>query len=357
MPKISLWNPVKRNDYKFVDGIVAENIYAGGTGVNVHKYIGVHDQGDTKDFTKPQEGNNYGSDGDQRSGETFIQDVLFLENRDRKYSDDIFELRGAYNVGDNDFDMTQFGMFLSNDTLFMSFHMDTMVETLGRKLMAGDVIELPHLRDDLLLDDRKDAVNRFYVVTDASRPSEGFDPNWWPHMWRIKLGPISDSQEYRDIIGYGDEEDDLRNVISTYKDEIDISDAIMQQAENEVPNDPYYADGAHLYVDENAKGKPFIGTIDGAPNGATLLGSGISFPLASVDGDYFLRTDFSPSRIFKKQGTRWVKVADDSKQVFSSANRILDGFINNTTQTNNTDKSITNERTYVSKIVKPKTDN
>ena len=79
--------------------------------------------------------------------------------------------------------------------------------------------------------------------------------------------------------------------------------------------------------------------------------------MASVDGDYFLRTDFTPSRIFKKQGSRWVKVADDSKQIFSSANRILDGFINNTAQTTNTDKSITNERTYVSKIVKPKTDN
>ena len=52
-----------------------------------------------------------------------------------------------------------------------------------------------------------------------------------------------------------------------------------------------------------------------------------------------------------------MKVADDSKQVFSSANRILDGFINNATQTTNTDKSITNEQTYVSKIVKPKTDN
>ena len=110
-------------------------------------------------------------------------------------------------------------------------------------------------------------------------------------------------------------------------------------------------------MDENAKGKPFIGTIEGAPNGATLLGSGITFPLASSDGDYFLRTDFNPSRIFKKQGTRWVKVADDSKRVFSSANRILDSFINNTTQTTNTDSSVANERTYVSKIVKPKTDN
>ena len=80
MPKISLWNPVKRNDYKFIDGIVAENIYAGGTGVNVHKYMGVHNQGDTNDFTKPLEENTYGSDGDQRSGETVIQDGLFLDN-------------------------------------------------------------------------------------------------------------------------------------------------------------------------------------------------------------------------------------------------------------------------------------
>lgn len=357
MPKISLWNPVKRNDYKFVGGIVAENIYAGGTGVNVHKYLGVHDQGDTKDFTQPQQGNNYGSDGDQKTGETFIQDVLFLENRDRKYDDDIYELRGTYTVSDSDFDLTQFGMFLQNDTLFINFHIDTMVSTLGRKLMAGDVIELPHMRDDLLLDERKDAINRFYVITDASRPSEGFDPNWWPHMWRCKLGPISDSQEYRDIIGYGDEEDDLRNIISTYKDEIDISDAIIKQAENNVPQDPYYAAGTHLFVDETAKGKPFIGTVEGAPNGATLLGSGITFPLAAVDGDYFLRTDFSPSRIFKKSGNRWVKVADDSKRVFSSANRILDGFINNTTETTNTDGTVTNERTNLSKVVKPKTDN
>ena len=29
-------------------------------------------------------------------------DLLFLENRDRKYSEDIYELRGQYNLGDND---------------------------------------------------------------------------------------------------------------------------------------------------------------------------------------------------------------------------------------------------------------
>ena len=100
MPKLSLWNQEKKNDYKFVDGIVAENIYVGGTGVNVHKYLGVHDQGDTKDFTLPQQDNQYDSEGNQKTGETFIQDVLFLENRDRKYDDNIYELRGTYTVSD-----------------------------------------------------------------------------------------------------------------------------------------------------------------------------------------------------------------------------------------------------------------
>ena len=52
-----------------------------------------------------------------------------------------------------------------------------------------------------------------------------------------------------------------------------------------------------------------------------------------------------------------MKVADDSKRVFSSANRILDGFINNSTQTTNTDGAVTNEKVNLSKVVKPKTDN
>ena len=44
MPKLSLWNPVKKKTtINLLQKIVAENIYVGGTGVNVHKYLGVHD--------------------------------------------------------------------------------------------------------------------------------------------------------------------------------------------------------------------------------------------------------------------------------------------------------------------------
>ena len=37
---------LKGNDYKFIDRIIGEHIYAGGTGVYIHKYIGVYDQGE-----------------------------------------------------------------------------------------------------------------------------------------------------------------------------------------------------------------------------------------------------------------------------------------------------------------------
>jgi len=353
MPRLSLWNPTKTNDFNFIDRVVGEHLHAGGTGVHVHKYLGINTIADTKDPTRPAtDGNN---------SEVFIQDLLFLENRDRKYSKDIYELRGQYNIGDNDaFDLTQFGMFLANDQLMMNFHIESMVEAIGRKLMPGDVLELPHLRDDLLLGS-DDAINRFYVVTDGSRPAEGYDPRWWPHLWRVKLGPITDSQEYRDILGTGEEEGDLRNLISTYADEITINDKILEQAENDVPYDPQYRNTAHLYVDESVPGKALIdfGGVDATPpNGAQLLGSGEQFPTSGVsEGDYFLRTDFKPNRLFQKTGTRWVFIRDDGKGSWAAANKILTGFINNDSLVTNSDGEVTPEKVNLSKVVKPKTDN
>lgn len=355
MPRISLWNPVKTNDYNFIDRIVGEHLYAGGTGVHVHKYLGVHETPNEGDSTRPSSG---GADS-----EVFIQDLLFLENRDRKYDTNIYELRGQYNIQDNDqYDLTQFGAFLSNDTIFLTFHIESMVESLGRKLMPGDVIELPHLRDDLLLGS-EDAVNRFYVVQDGARPSEGFDPRWWPHLWRVKCGPISDSQEYRDILGTGEEEGDLRNLISKYQNEININDAILAQAEKDVPYDPHYTNKAHLYFDPEVPDKPTVGFdfggADGTPvNGLSIVGSGNSFPTTGVsDGDYFLRTDFTPHRLFKKSGNRWVRESDDTRSTWAAANRVLSTFINNDTFTINSDGEITEEKTNLSKVVKPKTDN
>lgn len=153
----------------------------GGVDVFVHKYIGTDDGTTFKDHTQ-------------------IQDLIFLENRDRKYSNDIYTLRGHYQVQDIDFNLSQFGLFLTNDTIFMTIHINNSVDILGRKIMPGDVIELPNLKDEYAANNYAASLKRFYVVEDVNRAAEGFSATWYPHLYRVKLKSIVDSQEYKDIL-------------------------------------------------------------------------------------------------------------------------------------------------------------
>tara|TARA_B100001094_G_scaffold217417_1_gene211469 strand:+ start:6153 stop:7991 length:1839 start_codon:yes stop_codon:yes gene_type:complete len=611
MPRLSLWKPQKGNDYKMIDRVIREHFNVGGTGVFIHKYLGPHAQANTTDLTQPDNSvvrpNN-------------IQDLLFLENRDRKYDPDVYDMRGVYQVQDSDFDLTQFGAFLSNDTIYMTFHLNDMIDIIGRKLMSGDVLELPHQRDDTMLDmarlefatrpakkfrkgetitgatsgvtatvvnynheakvlrmvtdgdftigetvtgtsssaagevaayypEGPQAINRYYVVEDAARGSEGYSPTWYPHIWRVKCTPLVDSPEFSDILGTGEEKDDLRNLISTYQSEIDIGDAIVNQAQNEVPKKGY--ETAHLYVNKADQYVPgnvyghwqtniasfklyestdknwqtfdyfvsstaptanykngdywldtantnwglYVGNgtvwnsqtvsvvdsanIDGStktpissyvpsndyavvvsdrnvgatyfkkvangswvkiatdsttttllgvdvsinatqpstntagkiwwqtntigglnisfkkyssttdnwvtqditlhssqdsandafgfmtkvgvhagdgkpPNGIAIAHTGSSFPNSLDDGDYILRTDYEPNRLFKKVGNRFIKVEDDFRGTYSAANRILNTFIENTNVSDNTSDG--KEQQGLSKAVKPRTD-
>ena len=145
MPRLSLYRPQKGNDYNFIDKQVYEMFTVGGTDLHIHKYLGPENPSDAQATAdKPQ----YDS-----VKETNIQDLLFLENRDRKYDPDVYTMRGIYNVQDIDFNLSQFGLFLSNDTLFLTIHINSSVKTLGRKIMPGDVIELPHLKDEYAAND------------------------------------------------------------------------------------------------------------------------------------------------------------------------------------------------------------
>jgi len=326
MPRLSLYKPEKGNDYKFIDRQIYEMFQVGGTDVNVHKYIGTDDGTTVKDHTQ-------------------IQDLLFLENRDRKYDEDIYSIRGIYNVQDIDFDLSQFGLFLQNDTLFMTIHINSSVDALGRKIMPGDVLELPHLKDEYAENDYEVALKRFYVVEDVNRAAEGFSPTWYPHLYRIKMKQILDSQEYKDILDLpmneeAPEDGSLRDLLSTYEKEMQINDAVVAEAEKDAAKSGY--DVTHLYTLEVSEGKSNLQTvddseinvassetvdalrntpsklgysgyllgIDGAPNGAPF-GSGISFPDTAANGDYFLRIDFLPNRLFRYDGKRWIKMQDD----------------------------------------------
>jgi len=261
---------------------------AGSTDLYIHKYLGPANTGPSTDLTQPE----YSS-----PDPTQIQDLLFLENRDRIYDQSIYRLRGHYSVQNLDFDLSQFGLFLNNDVIFVVVHYNDMIDIMGRKLMVGDVLELPHLLDYNPLDESIPvAIKRFYQITDASYASEGFSQTWYPHLWRIKCEPLVNSQEFQNILNkpinednylgnydpekiyppgytvqYGDkvyetlqevpagklppdpmywsevpEGSTLSDIISSYNKNIAINDAALKEAARLLPKSGY--DTGNLYV-------------------------------------------------------------------------------------------------------------
>ena len=389
MPRLSIFKPEKGNDYKFFDRNIKEMFTVGGTDLHLHKYLGPYDQGDTqKDGdaspTQPQ----YSGDS---LNERTIQDLLFLENRDRKYSDDVYVVRGIYNVQDADFNLSQFGMFLQNDTLFLTVHLNDIVERIGRKPMSGDVIEFPHLKEDYSLDESIPiALKRYYVVEDVNRAAEGFSQTYWPHLLRLKMKTLVDAQEFRDVIGDATTEGSVANYMSTYNREKTINDQVVLQAEQDAPKagfnyKQYYVapidergnirtDNVNTEEDRASSDQTVNAVIDSpasshygfyldgdgvAPNGYPA-GFGITFPTSGVDkGDYFLRTDYLPNRLFRYDGNRWVKI-EDSVRITTTNNdsraNYKTGFVNNNTSASINGLTV-EQRQALTNALKPKADN
>ena len=387
MPRLSIFKPEKGNDFKFFDRNIKEMFTVGGTDLHFHKYLGPYDQGDNnKDGeaspTEPQ----YSGDS---LNERTIQDLLFLENRDRKYSPDVYIIRGIYNVQDIDFNLSQFGMFLQNDTIFLTVHLNDAVERLGRKPKSGDVIEFPHMKEDFSLDETIPiALKRYYVVEDVNRAAEGFSQTWWPHLLRLKLKTMVDAQEFRDIIGDATTTGSLASYMSTYNREKTINDAVVNQAEADAPKSGFnYKQYYVTPIDERgnvrtdnvnsteriSSDKPINATIDTpasshygfyydgdgvAPNGYPA-GFGTSFPDNYNKGDYFLRTDFLPNRLFKYDGVRWIKIEDSIRLTTTNDNSRSSWktkFINQSGTTTINGLTV-EQRQALSDALKPKADN
>jgi hypothetical protein len=389
MPRLSIFKPEKGNDYKFFDRNIKEMFTVGGTDLHFHKYVGPYDQGDTnKDGPASPTNPQYSGDS---LNERTIQDLLFLENRDRKYDADVYVVRGIYNLQDADFNLSQFGMFLQNDTLFLTVHLNDIVERLGRKPMSGDVVEFPHMKEDYSLDESIPiALKRYYVVEDVNRAAEGFSQTWWPHLLRLKMKSLVDSQEYKDILGDATTAGSLASYMSTYNKEKSINEQVVAQAEQDAPKSgfnykQYYVapidergnirtDNVNTEEQRASADKNVNAVIDTpasshygfymdgdgvAPNG-NPAGFGISFPNANVDkGDYFLRTDYLPNRLFRYDGNRWVKIEDSVRITMSNTDSRANyktGFVNNTNSA--TINGLTTEqRQSLTNALKPKADN
>ena len=363
MPRISLYRPEKSNDYKFIDRQVSEMFQAGGTDVYIHKYLG------------PKLATEGTADQPIYNAvkETNIQDLLFLENRDRKYAEEIYRIRGLYNVQNIDFNLSQFGLFIDQGTLYMTVHINDFIKHLGRKPISGDVIELPHLRDDFALNDYDISLPRYYVIEDVGRASEGFSVTWFPHLYRLKLNKITDSQQFADILdkpakdANGDNSNQtLRELLSTHSKELEINDAILQQAEADAGQSGYETRQFYTLAVDPTTGKPVLNTsdtstldasitsitalesnarpqrtgytgylvADGFPSNGYDFGHGIQFPENPGPDDFFLRTDYLPNRLYRFDSTRWVKVEDNVRMTMTNTDTRATqktGFINNST--------------------------
>ena len=354
MSRFSMWDPRKNEDYQFFDETIQEMFEVGATSIFVYKYLGV------------------GTDG---TDPTAIEDPVFMENRQRNYDTDVYELLGVYNVQDTEFDLTQFGQMVSADIIYMEFHLNDSIRRLGRKLMAGDVFEFPHLRDDALLREDTPAINKYYVVEDVSRDPNGYSPTWYPHLIRVKLRVLTNATEYQDILnqppldangdpipGGGNGPNSLEEILSDYQQQIDNNERVVEEAEAMVDRRNF--ETQHFYVvpgDELGKQYPWIFAGDGIPpNGAVLTGTGTSFPTEQdfpppQNGDYFLRTDYEPHVLFRRDGAKWRRQEVDWRKRWQAAHRILESFINNDAITT-VDGVSAPEKVAISKAVTIKAD-
>ena len=366
----------------------------GGTDVYLHKYMGPKTDAETgrdpADATADQP-------VIESHDVTTIQDLLFLENRDRKYDTEIYRIRGLYNVQNIDFNLSQFGLFIDNDTIYMTVHINDFIKYIGRKPISGDVIELPHLRDDFALGDFDVSLPRYYVIEDVGRASEGFSATWYPHLYRLKLKKITDSQQFADIFSKpavdanGDPDPNgltLKDLLSTYNKEIQLNDQVVAQAEADAPLSGFET-RQFFTLGVGPDGKPTLQTVDttqmdttsiigageengrpersgytgyllgdGFPDNGYSFGHGIQFPEAAGTDDFFLRTDFLPNRLFRFNGGAWVKVEDAVRMTMTNndtRHTQKTSFINNT-NTNVIGGDTVVERQSLSKALKPKAD-
>jgi hypothetical protein len=369
-----------------LDRIINEQFQLGGVDIYIHKYLGPVD---------PAAGeSNPGLPVNSNPiPELGIQDLIFMENRDRHYAPDVYVLRGIYTMQDLEFNLSQFGLFLNNDNIMLHFHLRGCVDALERKIMAGDVLELPHLKDEYALDDHLVALKRFYVVQEVTRPSNGFSQTWYPHLLRAKCVPLVDSQEYKEILdadsGAGDGSS-LRDLLSTYQASIDINDQIIQQAEADVPLSGFNTESLYVIptdpdtglVDENSASIVFntptkdkyVGylTGDGKPPNGAPFGSGITYPATPAEGEFFLRTDYLPNRLFRFDGRFWVKYEDNVRMTLNNFGQqdVVSGvfagrdvqythksrFVNNIS-TVTIGGEVIQQRQALSKALKPRADN
>ena len=182
-----LYQKQRSANYNYIDRVVKSYLEQGGGLFHIYPMVSV-----------------IGTDGvEHKIGEKgfTIGDPVFNETPKRKYSRETFDLWGVTQMKVPQFSFSFSGLsLLDGDEKEISFHYNSMVAQLGRKIMIGDVIEWTWLRDlDVL--GVETGQNRFYQVTSSERDEDGWAANYKYHLWKVKVKPITNSPEFQDYYG------------------------------------------------------------------------------------------------------------------------------------------------------------
>lgn len=262
-----------------------------------------------------------------------IQDELFLENRDRDYAKQSVQFKVAYQPFDAVSDLSKFGFQVSDIYTFTTVFA-TMVRTLGRPIVVGDVLEVP---SEMQYDHNLRPVRKFLEVTETGWSADGYTTSWRPITFKFQAQQLIPSQETRDIFGtidtqkYSiDDSDFFKGVQQIQTGMLTATEAVNAEAALAVPekgtnireqasgtnryNAPGSYDGVGLYVE------------DGLPPDGLPYTEGFKLPDIgkATEGEYF-RLNYDPAlnisaRLyrFSRVKNTWIFVEKDRRAERSS---------------------------------------
>lgn len=265
-----------------------------------------------------------------------VQDIFFLENRDRDYAQTSQTVRCQYQPFDPLGDMGKFGFNILDQYAF-TCSFSSMVEKLGRPIIIGDILEVC---PEAAYDQNMNIVKKFLEVTDAGWSAEGYSPGWTPLIYRFTAQQLIPSQEHRDIIKtvakqkYSiDDSDFFSGITQVITGNLTSSENIEQMAKDAVPETgsdggTTIASGSSLYQmeDKGTYDGRDLYVEDGLPPDNKPYGEGFSLPDMDTcqDGDYFrlvYKPELNvPARLyqFSLYKRKWIYIETDRRSEQSS---------------------------------------
>lgn len=333
-----LYQKERSQNYNYIDRVVKNFFEMGGALYHVYPLRAIVDNNGVE--------HEIGKEG------LYVTDNVFVENSKRKYARETYDLYGVTQMQQPTWTQIFSGLSdLDGDEKKLWLHYNSMIAQLGRKIIIGDVIEISWQRDlDILGKDY--AANKFYQVTSSERDEASWAANYKFHIWLLKLKPITNSPEFEDLFNYGDEDEFYEPVDSENggggldpdlvkgNNELDIMDKNLEEAEKDVSFRLH--DEHHVYMEKDTDPTKTgvwipIG-IDGIPAelNAEDVPMGNNFPQNPKVGDYYLKTNFNPPRLYVRGEGYWKLIGYDARTKWRGVPNVL-------LQATNNDKTVTFE--------------